>query len=189
VPPSREHGGGTLGTHIANVTLCAVASCESCMYAVGHACWRDADVNWNGLNMAKAARSEDYSKLAKRLEQERASTQSDLDSVSQEIDGVTADDEQEGGVPSNHPGDEGSDVYENERLQTVRAELEARLALIDAAQQRLADGTYGTCARCGKPIPRARLEALPWAEYDVECQGIVDGEDPNRSQQPLTPLA
>jgi RNA polymerase-binding transcription factor DksA len=139
--------------------------------------------------MAKAAESEDFSKLAQRLEEERASTQSDLDSVSQEIDGVTADDNQEGGVPTNHPGDEGTDVYENERLQTVRAELEARLVLIDAARERMADGSYGNCSRCGKPIPRARLEALPWAEYDVECQAIVDGEDPNRSQQPLTRLA
>jgi DnaK suppressor protein len=135
--------------------------------------------------MAKQA--PDYSKLAQQLEQERASTQSDMESVSQEIDGVTADDAQEGGVPSNHPGDEGTDVYENERLQTVRAELESRLELIDAARQRLEDGTYGTCARCGKPIPRARLEALPWAEYDVECQSIMEGDDPaNKSQQPLT---
>jgi RNA polymerase-binding transcription factor DksA len=139
--------------------------------------------------MSKTKHANDYTELAKRLDEEHASTQSDLASVSREIDGVTADDDQEGGVPSNHPGDEGTDVYENERLQTVRAELEARLVLIDAARERIADGSYGTCARCGKPIPRARLDALPWAEYDVECQGIVDGEDPNRSQQPLTPLA
>jgi RNA polymerase-binding transcription factor DksA len=138
--------------------------------------------------MVRSGQSPDYSKLAKRLEEERASTQSDLDSVSQEIDGVTADEDQEGGVPSNHPGDEGTDVYESERLQTVRAELESRLESVDAAQQRLEDGTYGTCARCGKPIPRARLDALPWAEYDVECQSIVEGEDPaNKNQPPLSP--
>jgi RNA polymerase-binding transcription factor DksA len=136
------------------------------------------------IPMSKKNKAADFSKLAKRLDDERASTQSDLDSVSQEIDGVTADDEQEGGVPSNHPGDEGTDVYESERLQTVRAELEARLELIGAAQQRLEDGTYGTCARCGKPIPRARLDALPWAEYDVECQSIVEGEDPATTGKP-----
>jgi DnaK suppressor protein len=177
-----------LGTHIAKAGVYARpfalrVPCARAAVARPTACQQQ---EW--ILMSKSKRANDYSKLAKRLEEERASTQSDLDSVSQEIDGVTADDAQEGGVPSNHPGDEGTDVYENERLQTVRAELEARLALIDAARARMPDGSYGTCARCGKPIPRARLDALPWAEYDVECQGIVDGEDLNKSQQPLTPL-
>ena len=134
-----------------------------------------------------AKQTDDFSTLAARLEQEHASTRADLDSVSQEIAGVTEDDAQEGGIPTNHPADEGSDVYENERLLTVRAELEGRLELIDAARQRMAAGTYGTCPRCGKPIPRARLEALPWAEYDVECQSIMEGDDPaNKDQLPLT---
>ncbi len=47
----------------------------------------------------------------------------------------------------------------------VRAEVEA----IDAALLRIANGTYGTCADCGKPIPLKRLKALPTTLYCVNC--------------------
>ena len=41
---------------------------------------------------------------------------------------------------------------------------------IDAAQARLAAGTYGTCEACGRAIPLARLRAMPTARYCVACQ-------------------
>jgi RNA polymerase-binding transcription factor DksA len=41
---------------------------------------------------------------------------------------------------------------------------------IDAAQARLAAGTFGTCERCAKPIPLARLRALPAARLCVACE-------------------
>ncbi|HEY9283813.1 MAG TPA: TraR/DksA family transcriptional regulator [Pyrinomonadaceae bacterium] len=75
-------------------------------------------------------------------------------------------------------------------LQDVNQELAFRLgerqsqmvADIDGALQRIDDGTYGTCERCGKPIPEARLEALPTARFDAACQSELEtrqglGED------------
>lgn len=41
---------------------------------------------------------------------------------------------------------------------------------IDAAQARLAAGTYGVCEECSAPIPLTRLRALPTARYCVPCQ-------------------
>ncbi|MBV8820604.1 MAG: TraR/DksA family transcriptional regulator [Acidobacteriaceae bacterium] len=41
---------------------------------------------------------------------------------------------------------------------------------VRAALRRMDDGTYGSCAKCGKPIDPKRLEAVPWAEYDVQHQ-------------------
>jgi DnaK suppressor protein len=58
-----------------------------------------------------------------------------------------------------------------ERAQTA-ALLEAartQLAEIDAAIDRTRRGTYGTCERCGTPIPRARLEAKPATRVCVAC--------------------
>lgn len=40
-----------------------------------------------------------------------------------------------------------------------------RLSEIDAALERLRAGTYGICERTGKPIPAARLRAIPWTRY------------------------
>ena len=41
---------------------------------------------------------------------------------------------------------------------------------VDAALERIADGTYGTCAECGKKIGRARIEFRPESIYCVDCK-------------------
>jgi len=45
---------------------------------------------------------------------------------------------------------------------------------IDDALQRIEDGTYGQCVRCGKPLDEERLKAMPTAKYDVECQAAIE---------------
>jgi DnaK suppressor protein len=50
----------------------------------------------------------------------------------------------------------------------VAVGLRERLAALDRAEQRLADGTYGRSVRSGAPIPDERLEADPAAELTVE---------------------
>lgn len=56
----------------------------------------------------------------------------------------------------------------------LRIELEEResaeLVAIDAALQRIADGSYGLCLQCGASIPTARMHAQPTAERCVGCQ-------------------
>ncbi len=45
-----------------------------------------------------------------------------------------------------------------------------RLQLIDSALARIENGKYGICMKCGKKIPRERLEAIPYALLCVECK-------------------
>jgi len=45
---------------------------------------------------------------------------------------------------------------------------------IDEALRRIDEGTYGLCARCGKPIDEERLKAMPTAKYDAECQAAIE---------------
>ena len=59
---------------------------------------------------------------------------------------------------------------ERDRLTVVASDAQARVAEIDAALSRVDAGTYGTCEACGKPIPKARLEALPEATLCVGCK-------------------
>ena len=59
---------------------------------------------------------------------------------------------------------------ERDRLTVVASDAQARVAEIDAALSRVDAGTYGTCEACGKPIPKARLEALPEATLCVSCK-------------------
>jgi DnaK suppressor protein len=44
------------------------------------------------------------------------------------------------------------------------------LAQIGEALRRIAEGTYGSCEKCGTPIPAERLEVLPHARFCVPCQ-------------------
>lgn len=63
------------------------------------------------------------------------------------------------------------------RLQVTRAlriAAEAALVDIDAALQRLHDGTYGTCERCQEVIPGERLEVLPTARLCTHCQYVTE---------------
>ena len=84
--------------------------------------------------------------------------------------------------------DDGVRDVADQSVKDVSQEIEYRLseresqviADIDQALLRIEEGTYGLCARCGKEIPERRLEALPTARYDAECQSIVEqgaGED------------
>ena len=45
---------------------------------------------------------------------------------------------------------------------------------IDEALDRIEDGTYGLCLRCGKPLDEERLKAMPTAKYDAECQAAIE---------------
>jgi DnaK suppressor protein len=65
----------------------------------------------------------------------------------------------------------------NKELAFKLGEKEYQMvADIEQALLRIKEGTYGTCARCGKPIDEKRLEAMPWARYDAHCQSVIEQE-------------
>src|SRR6476661_2020517 len=74
--------------------------------------------------------------------------------------------EDEQGANENHPGDEGTTLESSERLTTVLGDLRNARQQVNNALERITNGTYGICKRCGKEIPAERLEALPFVEYD-----------------------
>ncbi|MFD6053646.1 TraR/DksA family transcriptional regulator [Agromyces sp. NPDC060279] len=55
----------------------------------------------------------------------------------------------------------------------VLADAEVELAEVDRALARLADGSYGVCTNCGKPIAVARLEARPTATLCIDCARLA----------------
>lgn len=63
----------------------------------------------------------------------------------------------------------------NNELAFRLGERESQMvADIDQALLRIDEGTYGVCARCGKPIEERRLEAMPTARYDAPCQAAIE---------------
>lgn len=95
----------------------------------------------------------------------------ELDSATQTLEGEGAGETSELSHVTQHPGDLGSEVADNDREVALLEAAGARRAEVVAALARLTDGTYGTCVDCGKPIEPARLEFRPEA---ARC--LVDQE-------------
>jgi RNA polymerase-binding transcription factor DksA len=74
-----------------------------------------------------------------------------------------------------HPADEGTEMFEQELDEGLSEDLKRDLAAIERAERRLDEGTYGISVESGKPIPDARLEAIPWAERTEEEQARFGG--------------
>jgi len=69
------------------------------------------------------------------------------------------------------PGNQASDLYQDELDEGLSDDLREELAAVARAEARLAAGTYGLSVESGKPIPDERLEALPTAERTAEEEG------------------
>ena len=77
----------------------------------------------------------------------------------------------EGGEPDEENPDAGDAANElrDDEIDAGRAEdVRDRLAAIERAEQRLAEGKYGTSVESGAAIPDGRLELVPWADRTVE---------------------
>ena len=68
----------------------------------------------------------------------------------------------------NHLADTASETYERELDEGLEEDAQDQLRDVEAALQRIEDGTYGTCSVCGKPIPVERLEAVPWTTLCID---------------------
>lgn len=91
--------------------------------------------------------------LATIEEAQFAATQSDLTGE------VSFDDES---------ADAGTFTFERERDLSIENNVRDLLGKIERAFQRMDDGTYGLCERCKRPIEKARLKALPYADLCIK---------------------
>ena len=113
------------------------------------------DAQWEG-----AARS--------ALDADRAGTVARIRDLGHDVDGmieaardVSTDDE--------HDPDGSTIAFERAQASALLAQERVHLEDLDRADERLRDGSYGRCERCGGPIGRARLEARPTARTCIGC--------------------
>ena len=71
--------------------------------------------------------------------------------------------------------DSAHSTAERARVLSVMKALRANLRWVNRALRKMELGTYGTCERCGNPIPIERLDALPWAILCVDCARKGEG--------------
>jgi RNA polymerase-binding transcription factor DksA len=94
-------------------------------------------------------------------ERQLAALDRTFEDVVESIEGVGNDDE--------HDPDGTTIAFERAQVIALRRQAEANLVEIDAALERVAAGTYGTCEGCDRPIPPERLEVRPTTRTCVAC--------------------
>jgi RNA polymerase-binding transcription factor DksA len=86
-----------------------------------------------------------------------------------------------------HQADAGSDAYEKDFALSLLSQEQDALYEIEEALKRIENGTYGVCEMSNKFIPHARLEAIPFARFTVECQQQLEKENRGRRRWDTAP--
>lgn len=98
----------------------------------------------------------------KRLERELKESQAGLKTSQAEMAGENDFEEEY--------AESGTATFEREKELSIEMNILDLLDKVRAAIERLEQGKYGFCLRCGKPIGRQRLRALPYAELCIDCR-------------------
>lgn len=70
--------------------------------------------------------------------------------------------------------DRANNAYNREFMLALSGTERDMLRDVEAALERLDAGSHGLCGPCGRAIPAARLKAVPWARYCIDCQEKVE---------------
>lgn len=111
-----------------------------------------------------------------------ASRRSELESMRERVlraaHDLATDDDGEGELASaagdQHLADHATDMLDRELDDSLEDNAGQLVREIDLAIARIDDGMYGTCARCGQPIPEERLTAVPYAVLCVACKRLEE---------------
>jgi DnaK suppressor protein len=104
------------------------------------------------------------------LLQERASHVRQAESLKEEADALAAAMEPGESEFGEEGGEGGNLSVERELDLVLSAQAKAAVDEIERALNKIDNGTYGLCEKCGKEIPRARLKVLPHAPLCVACK-------------------
>ena len=74
------------------------------------------------------------------------------------------------GIDPKDLADIASDDIDRRMIEAIGSQELKRFRLIDSALTRIQQGKYGLCMKCGKKIPKDRLEAIPYALMCIECK-------------------
>jgi RNA polymerase-binding transcription factor DksA len=73
-----------------------------------------------------------------------------------------------------HMAELGSDNFEQEFTLSLLETEEDTLSLIEAALERIGDGSFGKCIQCEGPIAKARLNAIPYTPVCIKCAEAME---------------
>ena len=82
-----------------------------------------------------------------------------------------------------HMADSGTDNFDRDFALSLLSSDQDAIYEIEEALKRIEKNTYGICELTGKPIPKARLDAIPWTRFTVEAQAQLEKEGALRQRR------
>ena len=126
----------------------------------------------NGKVKVKAEWSKFYQNLLELREQ-----------LLKQMSGLAKESAQEMAGYSLHMADSGTDNFDRDFALSLLSSDQDAIYEIEEALKRIEKNTYGICELTGKPIPKARLEAIPWTRFTVQAQAQLEREGALRQRR------
>ena len=100
-----------------------------------------------------------------------------------QMNGLAKESAQELPGYSLHMADSGTDNFDRDFALSLLSSDQDAVYEIEEALKRIEKKTYGVCELTGKPIPRARLDAIPWTRFRVEAQAQLERDGALRQRR------
>ena len=126
----------------------------------------------NGAARVKAEWQVFYNRLLELREQ-----------LLRQMNGLAKESAQEMAGYSLHMADSGTDNFDRDFALSLLSSDQDAVYEIEEALKRIERDTYGICELTAKPIPKARLEAIPWTRFTVAAQAQLEREGALRSRR------
>lgn len=106
--------------------------------------------------------------IRKQLEEEREQLEAQFTELEETSLGTSQSEQSGEAAFDEEYADSGTFTFERERDLSLAENLKDLIEQIERAVDRIDDGTYGICERCGRPIEKARIKALPYARLCIK---------------------
>jgi len=100
-----------------------------------------------------------------------------------QMDGLAKESAEEMANYSLHMADSGTDNFDRDFALSLLSSDQDAIYEIEEALKRIERNTYGVCELTGKPIPKTRLDAIPWTRFTVEAQSQLERDGALRSRR------
>lgn len=105
------------------------------------------------------------------------------DQLTRQMNGLAKESAQEMAGYSLHMADSGTDNFDRDFALSLLSSDQDAIYEIEEALKRIERNTYGICELTGKPIPKSRLEAIPWTRFTVQAQAQLEREGALRQRR------
>lgn len=105
------------------------------------------------------------------------------DRLLNQMSGLAKESAEEMASYSLHMADSGTDNFDRDFALSLLSSDQDAIYEIEEALKRIEKNTYGICELTGKPIPKTRLDAIPWTRFTVEAQAQLERDGALRQRR------